>query len=126
LTTNAGISNNLNMVVEYSDLDFGVLVNVKERVDAFNFDEAKARFTQAYELGRKFMAIDLTQAPFLSLQSIKFIHSLAVELEGRGGRLALIGPGQKIKRQIDIFASLDPIDIWPDQSQWQQHLPLNS
>ena len=108
------------MDINVSDLDFGVLVTIGEKVDAFNFAQTKEKISSAYEMGKQQMAIDLSRAPFLSLQSIKYLFSLAIELEQKGGKLALISPSEKVGRNIDIFASLDPMDIYGSIGEWEE------
>lgn len=55
--------------------------------------------------GRKNIIIDLTKAPFLSIGAIRYLNQLSQYLDGASGRLALLGPNDRIRRHIDIFVS---------------------
>lgn len=88
------------------------------RVDAFNFAEAKAELVSA-ATGAKQIAYDVSGLQFMCLPMIKLLYKTAVDLGQRGGRLALIGSTEKLKRQFLIYASLDPflcltVDGWSE------------
>lgn len=88
------------------------------RLDAFNFELTKQRLE---DLARSahLIAIDVSTVHFVSIPMIKLIHSLASELARKGGRLALVGSTEKLKRQIHIFASLDPLTFY-SQDGWEE------
>ena len=87
-----------------------VYIPAPGRLDAFNFEIAKSEIEEAATKSKQ-IALDVSGAQFISIPMIKFIHSIARELVKRGGRMALVGPTEKLKRQIRIFASLDPLTI---------------
>ncbi len=77
------------------------------RIDAFNFAEAKAELVSAVADVNQ-VAYDVSGLQFMSLPMIQLLYKTAVELGQRGGRFALVGASEKIKRQFLIYASLDP------------------
>lgn len=88
------------------------------RLDAFNFELTKSEL-EALAAEAKQIAIDVSTAHFVSIPMIKFIDSLARDMVRRGGRLALVGPTEKLKRRFDTFASLDPLTLY-SRARWQQ------
>jgi anti-anti-sigma regulatory factor len=89
------------------------------RLDAFNFELTKTEIEQIAAQSQQ-IAIDVSGAHFVSIPMIKFLDSLAREMVRKGGRLALVGPTEKLKRQISIFASLDPLTVFT-QDDWGKH-----
>ncbi len=77
------------------------------RIDAFNFAEAKAELVSAVADVNQ-VAYDVSGLQFMSLPMIQLLYKTAFELGQRGGRFALVGASEKIKRQFLIYASLDP------------------
>jgi anti-anti-sigma factor len=78
-----------------------------ERIDAFNHDAFKNELELILQKGQRFIALDLNQTKFLSVPSIALLSVWADRLKSEKGRLMLVGPSEKIKRQIKIFGSLD-------------------
>ena len=93
------------------------------RLDAFNFEETKNAI-ESLALKEPNIAIDVSGAHFVSIAMIKFFHALASDLSRRGGRLALIGPTEKMKRQFHIFASLEPFTLY-SQNSWDKLVNTN-
>lgn len=88
-----------------------VILTVKDRVDSFNYQSFKSHIETALGAGNKNLAVDLSKAKFLSLISIKYICSVAEGLKKDGGHLALLSASEKLKRQFDIYASLDELSL---------------
>ena len=99
-----------------------VVVELEDRVDAFNCGELTGQVSELLKKGHQKIAFDLANTRFLGLPSIKFVSSVATDVESRGGRCVLLSPSEKIKRQFDIFASLNSIQIFPSQGEWKQGL----
>lgn len=55
--------------------------------------------------GQKNCILDLSKAPFLSIGAIRYINQAAQYLEASGGKFALLGASDRVKRHIDIFVS---------------------
>lgn len=89
-----------------------MVVSIHDRVDAFNFPEVKKALEKIAEDKSKKLAIDLADARFLSFSSIKFISNLADQLNEQGRAFALVAPSEKLKRQIDIYASLEQMMVF--------------
>ena len=96
-----------------------VLFSVEDRIDSFNYEEFKVQMENIVKKGSVNLALSLEQAQFLSLPSIKFFAGLAHQLEKQGGRFALVGAPEKLKRQISIFASLDSMSIFRSEEDWR-------
>lgn len=107
------------MDIEVSAKEKGILISILSRVDAFNFEQATQEIYSAIPSQKKVAAIDLSHTKFLSFKSIQFLHRLATELKNEGGFLALVGPSEKLKRQIDIYASLEPFYVFRSVSDWE-------
>lgn len=89
-----------------------VVVAISGRIDSFNQDSFRGQVAKLVSEGKRRVAIDLSGAKFLSLPSIKWLTNLAFELKEKGGDLALVAASEKLKRQIDIYATLDPIRVY--------------
>lgn len=85
------------------------ILTVNGRLDAFNFDTFCLKFEELLNLGKNHIVVDLSQARFLSLPSIKYLNHMAAKMSKIGGRMALMSASEKLKRQIDIYASLNQI-----------------
>ena len=88
------------------------VISVVDRVDSFNFDDLKAQVEKLVGRGEHHLVLDLEQAQFLSLPSIKYFADVAGRLVKEGGQFALLSPSEKLKRQINIFASLDEMKLF--------------
>jgi anti-anti-sigma regulatory factor len=95
------------MALEFAEKNEWLYIPAPGRLDSFNFDVTKTDLDQLVARCNQ-VAIDVSGAQFISIPMIKYLHGLAVGLAERGGRLALVGPSEKFKRQIGIFASPDP------------------
>jgi anti-anti-sigma factor len=93
-----------------------VVVSISGRIDSFNQASFYGQVERLINEGKRRVAIDLSRAKFLSLPSIKWLTNLAFELKEKGGDLALVAASEKLKRQIDIYATLDPIQVLRSKS----------
>jgi anti-anti-sigma regulatory factor len=87
------------------------VITLKPRVDALNHADLVSEIHEALAEGSKKIALDLTQNRFFSLNAIQFCMSVARDLYGDGGSLALIGCAERTKRHFDIYGSLKQIRI---------------
>lgn len=88
------------------------LFTLEGRVDAFNFDDVQEALMKLAGKHAQGLAVNLEKAEFLSIPFIKLLAEVADKVRAQGTRLALVAPTEKIKRQIDIFASLDDMIIY--------------
>lgn len=104
----------MSLMVEYKKK--WLYIPAPGRWDAFNYDQSRQ---QLLDLSRQFqfIAIDVAELQFISIQMLKLIHEVAEGLANRGGRFALIGSTEKLKRQFHIFASLRPFTLFTPM-QW--------
>ena len=99
-------------------------VTFSSRVDAFNVGRFKDSLT-SFSTDHKKLALDMREVQFVNFEAIKHIHQVAIEMEDRGAELALVGPTEKLKRQVSLFASLDPIRVF-SRSEWMSLTSDNS
>ena len=109
--------NNLNMLKAKEAIQGWVPVTFSSRIDAFNVDRFKESLSDFCD-PQKRLALDMRDVQFINYEAIRHIHQLAIELESSGGELALVGPTEKLKRQVSLFASLDPIRVF-SRREWE-------
>ncbi|MCB0385430.1 MAG: STAS domain-containing protein [Bdellovibrionales bacterium] len=97
---------------EIRKLTTWTVIAVVDRVDSFNFDDLKSQLEKLLGRGEMHLVLDLEQAQFLSLPCIKYFAEVAGRLISGGGQFALLSPSEKLKRQINIFASLDEMKLF--------------
>lgn len=93
------------------------VISVGDRVDSVNFRKLQSQIDHLLQKRELYLVIDLRQAIFLSLPSIKYLAVVADQIGKLGGSLALLAPSEKIKRQIHIYASLEEMKLfrsWAD------------
>ena len=85
------------------------VIELPERVDAFNFLQLKEALESSGSKGES-IAVVLDNTKFLSLVSIKLFAEIARELVSKHAqKFAMIGLGEKLKRQIHIYATLENV-----------------
>jgi anti-anti-sigma regulatory factor len=77
-------------------------LKVSGRIDAFNDRQMINALEQNIQNSSR-VALDLSDAEFLSLQFLKFMGNLHRELGRNGGELALVRPSHNVRRQMEIF-----------------------
>src|SRR5690348_6443539 len=107
------------MGFETRDLEDWVVILITDRLDAFNCEALTELAKTLLERGQFKMAFDLAQTEFISIPGIKFLASLADEVVQRGGDFALLGPSEKIKRQIHIFATTHSMRLYRSEREWR-------
>ncbi len=88
-----------------------VILTVKGRVDSFNSELFSQQLKELVATGSSNVALDLSQARFMSLPLIKELTKMADDLKSQGRKMALMRASEKLKRQIDIYASLDNMRV---------------
>lgn len=89
-----------------------LIFSLTGRVDSFNFPQARESLLELSQQSPSRMAIDLQCADFLSFPFIKVMAEVAQQLNQQGYKLSLVSPSEKLKRQIDIYASLDEMRVF--------------
>ena len=98
------------MNIEMNTVQGWTMLRFPDRVDALNIiDFMKAVETQVETQDR--VAFDMRQVQFINFQALRYLHEVAIELNGRGGQVSLVGPSEKMKRQFTLFASLEPFKV---------------
>jgi anti-anti-sigma regulatory factor len=92
-----------------------LLVHVPDRVDALN-GQAFVAGLKTLVGGRSSLALDLRHTQFLNYQTLRFIHEAALQVTDGGRRFALVAASEKMKRQFNLFASMEPFQLlsWND------------
>ncbi len=106
------------MALEFSEKNEWLYVPAPGRLDSFNFEATKKDLDDLCQRSSQ-IAFDVAGAHFVSIPMIKYLHSLALDLAKKGGRLALVGTTEKLKRQIGIFADTDPI-MFISSDNWEK------
>lgn len=84
---------------------------VGERVDSFSLDEFKTTIETHAAKRPAILTLDMAGTKFLSIPCIKLIAFWAEQMRAQGGRLVLLGPTEKLKRQIGIYGSLEQLMV---------------
>lgn len=92
-----------------------VIQRLGERIDSFNQGEFKSEMDKVLEKGALQVALDLQNTKFLSFPCIQLIVTWANQLRNQGGKMMLIAPSEKLKRQIFIYGSLDHLIVTKSQ-----------
>src|SRR5438270_10065669 len=100
LTSKTDKKNNSGMASE------NIMQKVGERIDSFSLNEFKNLIDTHLSQKPSTLTLDLIGTKFLSIPCIKLIAYWAEQIESNGGRLILLGPTEKLKRQIGIYGSL--------------------
>lgn len=87
-----------------------IVVNLGERVDAFNFAETTS-FLDSLIAPGSLVTLDVKQTRFLSLATFKYLSALSWKLDECGGRLAVLGATEKLKHQMALFSSIEKMLI---------------
>ncbi len=86
------------------DIDQGwVVVRLSGRIDSFNYDGISSKVQTLIRMGKKHLAIDLTEVNYLGLPSLRFFYQVASRLKNSEGQLALISPSQKLLNSIEVM-----------------------
>lgn len=88
-----------------------LLVKMVGRVDSFNFNLFTADL-DSFSKEDKTILFDVDQLEFISLKALLILDSFTTLRESRGFKAVLIAPSEKLKRQIDIYTSLENWEIF--------------
>jgi anti-anti-sigma factor len=98
-----------------------VIFSISDRLDSFNSSDFRAAMDKVISQPGTRLALNLKEANFISIPLIKYFSSVAKEAHQKGGEFALVGTPEKLKRQIDIFATLNSMKIYRSQEDWARH-----
>jgi anti-anti-sigma regulatory factor len=93
------------------DSDAWQVISILPRLDAESHADLMSEIHKVLAGGARYVALDLTQNRFFSLNAIQFCVSLARDLAFDDGRLALIGGGERTKRHFEVYGSLKEITV---------------
>lgn len=88
------------------------------RADAFN-DRQLIQALEKTMADSNRIAIDLSDAEFLSLQFLRALRFFSQELGKKGGEFVLVRPSHSVRRQIEIFFSPKAFRIFSSQQELQ-------
>lgn len=109
-------------VVIRKEADWTV-VDINDRVDSFNQDAFRYKLQALLDAKVDSIAFNLAPTYFLSFTSIKALGDVAKNLRQSGGRAVLLAPSEKLKRQIDVYASLDDLEVVRDPAMLFKNSP---
>lgn len=90
------------------------VVDINDRVDSFNHDAFRLKLQGLLDADVDSIAFNLAPTNFLSMPSIKAMGEVAKNLRQKGGRVVLLAPSEKLKRQVNVYASLDDLEVIRD------------
>ena len=90
------------------------VVDINDRVDSFNQNAFREKLQGILDSKADSIAFNLAPTQFLSFSSIKAMGEVAKNLRQKGGRAVLLAPSEKLKRQIDVYTSLDDLEVVRD------------
>lgn len=95
------------------------VLEISGRVDAFNYQATRDKIEAHVEACPGSIALDLTRVNFLSLSIIKYFGDVARNLKMEGRELILLGLTEKLKRQVDLYASLEGMMVYRNAGDWK-------
>lgn len=81
------------------------------RLDSFNHSDLMQEIHSVLAQGSRFVALDLSQNRFFSLNAIQLCVSLARDLAEDDGSFALVACPERTKRHFEVYASLKQITV---------------
>lgn len=87
------------------------LIDINGSIDSFNFSLFEAELKNLAAKPGKHIAISFNRAKFVSLPAIKLIGNVAIDIQQVGGQMAILGASEKLKKQIHIYSSLEPMRV---------------
>ena len=98
------------------------ILTIEDRVDAFNTPSLVGQVESILDSQSPFLILNLETTSFMSIPFIKTMASWAQRMKKKALPIVLLRPSEKIKRQIDIFASLDLFYV----ARTEEELPIKS
>ncbi len=92
-----------------------IVVGVKGRIDAFNYELLSTRLSTLRRVGKKQIAIDLSKVSFLGIPAARLLASYAKSLSSSGGNLVVV---TEAKRLLDLLHLFIP----EKRLQWKKNL----
>jgi anti-anti-sigma regulatory factor len=87
------------------------VLTIEDRVDAFNTPNLIEQIEAIIESDTPYLILNLETTSFISISFIKKMSEWAERLKKKTLPMILLKPSEKLKRQIDIFASLEQFHI---------------
>lgn len=115
------------IMVQSSHWDWQI-VSLEDRFDSINFIYIRTRIEKSLAAGSDHLVLDCHRLKSLSIPAIKFITYTAKYLRLRGGQLALMGAPHRLRRHIEVYGTLDDIEIFKPQRtlSWQKEREVDT
>lgn len=86
------------------DIDQGwVVIRLSGRIDSFNYDDITSKIQTLFRMGKRFIAIDLTDVTYLGLPSLRFLFQMAERLRKSSGQMLLISPNERLMKSVEAI-----------------------
>ncbi|MCB0365879.1 MAG: STAS domain-containing protein [Bdellovibrionaceae bacterium] len=86
------------------DIENGwVVIHLSGRIDSFNYDDVTSKIQTLFRMGKRFIALDLTDVTYLGLPSLRFLFQMAGRLQKASGQMMLISPSEKLMKSIEAI-----------------------
>lgn len=97
-----------------------VIVKLHGRIDSFNHNLVTGKVSTLVKMGKKKLALDVTDVNFVSLPFFRYIASTSQKLNSKGGVLALLGGNEQIKETLQLFNKKGHIQCMQQPSELMQ------
>jgi anti-anti-sigma factor len=87
-----------------------IVIDVFGRIDTFNNDLVADKLENLVRIGKRYLAINLSEVTFMNLSAVRSFANTAKKLQARNGKMALIGASDRIVENLRIFLKQDSFD----------------
>jgi anti-anti-sigma regulatory factor len=101
-------------MVNASHFDQWKVLAIHGKIDSFLFKKVVEDFQTQLEDGAKWIAVEMSNAEFLSVAMIRYLSQLADRMRQRGGDVVIIGAQDSLRKNIDTFAGRMRLKMYGD------------
>lgn len=94
----------MTVAIKTYELNSWIVAQIAGRVDAFNDKRIVQALQNIFRQNRPLMAVDLSQAEFISFFGMQELLKLSQAARSLGGEFVLVGPTAQVRRHLDSFA----------------------
>lgn len=88
-----------------------LIIDLNGRIDSFNYELVTDQVNTLLKMGKKKIAVELSDVVFLNLPSLRFFSGVAERLSKSGGALCFINPDVSLHEHIGLFNRKNLIQI---------------
>lgn len=110
----------MDLTVEQLDTDTARVI-LAGRLDIAGSEAIDLRFT-AVASKQRFVIVDMAEVSFLASIGIRALFSKAKALQGRGGKMVLVGPQPAVAQVLEVTGVPQLIPVFPDVAAARDYL----